>query len=924
MEPRESHPIPQETPKASGLGDVLAGGLEGSCADLLLLVNGVIDQSPSPIWIADAEGTVIRVNQACCDTFGVRADEVIGRFNVLRDPAVQRFGLMASLGRAFDSGDTVRFDHDYDGSWLPGLPVDPSVRLHLLTTVLPLNDSTGRLSGVIVQHVDLTGQKAAQEALRLSETRLIQAQAIAHVGNWEIDLATGTMWGSEEAFRIYGADRVSSTVPLAAAQGYVVASDRPRLDAALETLVKKGGPYDLEFRITRPNDGALRVIHSIAELVRDASGKPSKVIGVIQDVTEQRQVEERLRLTEYSVDHALDSIFWTDADGRFVWVNDSTCRTLGYLREELIGMTIFEVEHRLTSTTWATGWQRMKEQGPFTFETVLTTKDGTSLPIEVNASYVDYGGVQYACAFARDLTERKRSEENALWLSRILDESLNEVYVFDSETLHFVQVNRGAQRNLGYTMDELARMTPLDLKPAFTREDFERLIAPLRSGAERQVVFETEHRRKDGSHYPVEVHLQITAREPRPMFLAIILDISTRKAAEDALRLSEEQLRQSQKMEAIGLLAGGIAHDFNNLLTAIIGYTDLLRTRVPDDGRSRTDLEEIRHAAERASSLSRQILAFSRRQALQPRVASLNEVLTGLEPLLRRTLGEDIDLVTAQDPDLGLVRVDVHQFEQVLLNLAVNARDAMPSGGRLTLETGNVEVDADFALAHPEMTPGSYVTLAARDTGHGMDEQTMARVYEPFFTTKTPGKGTGLGLSMVYGIVRQSGGTILVESRVGGGSCFTVYLPRVFGSQPDIEGGNTEMTESDHGGETILVVEDEPALRRLASRILGQLGYEVYVAGSADEALKVLGLMARSPDLLLTDMTLPGGMQGRDLADSLWPDYPETKVLFMSGYAPDAVVPMGREGREAHFLQKPFTPEQLAIAVRRALNTPRR
>jgi PAS domain S-box-containing protein len=370
-------------------------------------------------------------------------------------------------------------------------------------------------------------------------------------------------------------------------------------------------------------------------------------------------------------------------------------------------------------------------------------------------------------------------------------------------------------------------------------------------------------------------------------------DITERKLAEEILRERDEQLRQSQKMEAIGQLAGGIAHDFNNLLTAIIGYSDLLLAGEElTSSPARADIEEIKHAADRATALTGQILAFSRRQALKPRVVWLNEVLAGMEPLLRRTLGEDIDLFSFQEPDLGHVEVDVHQFEQVIMNLAINARDAMVSGGRLTLETGNVELDEEYCRIHPEATPGSYVMLAVSDTGAGMDEATRERIFEPFFTTKAPGLGTGLGLAMVYGIVKQSNGSISVYSEPGEGTSFKIYLPRVIAPVEE-ESLPAPMGMVARGDETILVVEDEVSLRNLVDRVLGGLGYRVLVAGTSAEAMEIVKNADCRPDLLLTDVVLPGSLQGNELARELLISMPGLLVLYMSGYTRNAIVPGG-------------------------------
>jgi PAS domain S-box-containing protein len=396
-------------------------------------------------------------------------------------------------------------------------------------------------------------------------------------------------------------------------------------------------------------------------------------------------------------------------------------------------------------------------------------------------------------------------------------------------------------------------------------------------------------------------------------------DITTRRMSQRALKETEEQLRQSQKMEAVGQLAGGIAHDFNNLLTAIIGYSDLVLVSPEIQGtQAKEDVLEIRKAADRAGALTRQILAYSRRQALRPQVVSLNEVVSELEPLLVRTIGENIELVAVPHPDLGLVEVDLHQLEQVLLNLAVNARDAMPAGGRLVIETANIELDDDFCGTHPDLQMGRYVLLAVSDTGVGMDEETRNHVFEPFFTTKGPGEGTGLGLSVVYGIVRQSGGNVFVYSEPGLGTTFRLYLPRVDRKEGPAE-VEAEGLVSPEGDETILLVEDEQALRSIMARTLGDLGYRVLSAQNAAEALKILSETEFDVDLLLTDIVLSGGMHGNELAQSVQTSRPDMAVLYVSGYARNAILHAGRLEEGVNYLEKPFSLRTLAVNVRQIL-----
>ncbi len=446
-------------------------------------------------------------------------------------------------------------------------------------------------------------------------------------------------------------------------------------------------------------------------------------------------------------------------------------------------------------------------------------------------------------------------------------------------------------------------------------------VAPLFDGSQDFAYVESWQRRKDGE-------VRLLAWVCRSLYdeaghvsgaLSSALDITERRRAEESLRTNEELLRQSQKMEAVGQLAGGMAHDFNNLLTAIIGYSDLVLASKEGLGETlRSDVLEIKHAAERASSLTRQILAFSRRQALQPTVVSLNDVVRGLEPLLQRTLGEDIDLVTLADPVLATCEVDVNQFEQVVMNLALNARDAMPAGGQLTIETANVDLDQQYCRNHADAQPGQYVMVSVSDTGVGMDAHTKSRIFEPFFTTKPPGEGTGLGLSSVYGIVKQSGGSINVYSEPGLGTTFKVYLARA-SQPPPLAEPSASATPLSCGEETILVVEDEESLRSLVARILGELGYTVLRAATAIEAMEIMKATDNPVDLLLTDVVLPGGMQGSDLARSLVKSWPDLPVIYMSGYTRDAIVHAGRLDEGVNYLEKPFTPDALAAKVREVL-----
>jgi signal transduction histidine kinase/CheY-like chemotaxis protein len=390
-----------------------------------------------------------------------------------------------------------------------------------------------------------------------------------------------------------------------------------------------------------------------------------------------------------------------------------------------------------------------------------------------------------------------------------------------------------------------------------------------------------------------------------------------RKRAEDALRNSENLLRHSQKMEAVGRLAGGVAHDFNNLLTAIMGYSELILSRLEADDPVRHEMDEICKAADRAHGLTRQLLAFSRKQVLDPKSLNLNAALVEMEKLLRRMIGEDIELVTDLGPDLAPVKVDHGQLEQVVFNLAINARDAMPTGGRITIATRNVRVDDKIARGNTSVPRGDYVALSVSDSGHGMSDYVQAHLFEPFFTTKEVGKGTGLGLSMVYGIVQQSSGFILFDSARGRGTTFTIYLPQAVGGQ-SVAAARPD-AETRGGSETILLVEDEEVVRNLAHRILAEQGYRLLTASNGSEALELCEKHLQPIHMMLTDIVMPQ-ISGRALAQRLQATYPNMKVLYMSGYAEESLRAIGEAIEERNFIQKPFTPTALARKVREMLD----
>ncbi len=504
--------------------------------------------------------------------------------------------------------------------------------------------------------------------------------------------------------------------------------------------------------------------------------------------------------------------------------------------------------------------------------------------------------------------ERRRSEEalrkNEEMFRLLFSYNPLPTWVIDRETLRFLEVNDATVRQYGYSPAEFKSMTALDLRPEEEKANY---LAFLKQKPDDGLYHgHWKHRKKDGKVIQVETIAHELEYAGKRVRLVVAQDISER-------HLLEQQLRQSQKMEAVGRLAGGVAHDFNNLLMVIKGHTELLLNVLPPSESYSRKIEQIDRAADRASALTRQLLAFSRLQVLQPHVMNLNDVVEEMGRLLPRLIGEDIELAIRSSEDLGAIRADASQMEQVIMNLAVNARDAMPGGGRLLIETSNAELDSAYNNVHPIVRQGRYVLLAVSDTGTGMDAETQAHIFEPFFTTKPQGKGTGLGLATVYGVVKQSGGFIWVYSELGRGTSFKIYLPRV--DQPVERIGSTRAAaEAPRGTETILLAEDEQDVREVAREFLESGGYTVIEARDGADALKRVESHQGNIDLLLTDMVMPG-MTGQDLSARLLRNRPDLRVLYMSGYSERAAVDSAQGDSSMRLLAKPFSRWALLRAV---------
>jgi len=643
--------------------------------------------------------------------------------------------------------------------------------------------------------------------------------------------------------------------------------------------------------------------------------------------------KEALRASEErygSVVAALaEGIVFMDADGRLQASNASAERILGLTAEQIGGRTTFDPR-----------WRAVHEDGsPFPGDThPITVSLRTGQPcsnvimgvhkpsgeltwISINSQPLFRRGERKpyaAVASFFDITDRKRAEDalraTQARLRDVLASSTAVVYAtkLTAEGYAPSWVSENVTRVLGYDVGEAlhAQWWVHHLHPADRSRVLAEISTLLRKG---ELTLEYQFQAKNGAYRWVHDEARLL-RDPTGLPVEVFgawLDITERKQL-------EQQFQQAQKMEAVGRLAGGVAHDFNNLLTAILGSADLVLDDLKPNAPEREEIQEIRRAALRAADLTRQLLAFSRQQVISPTVLNPNAVVANMDKLLRRLLGEDVDLRTVLTPEPGAIKADPSQLEQVVVNLAVNARDAMPGGGKLTIETQNVDLDEEYAGGHVSAQPGSYVMLAVSDTGSGMDAVTQARIFEPFFTTKEKGKGTGLGLATVYGIVKQSGGWIWVYSEPGHGTTFKIYLPRVTEAAAPAA-PSPVLPISVRGSETVLLVEDDEMIRALVQKVLKANGYTTLVAESGPAALRLAGQHDGRIHLLMTDVVMPG-MNGREVAERLAPAHAGIEVLYLSGYTDDAIVHHGVLEPGIAFLQKPFTPAVLVRKVREVLD----
>jgi two-component system, cell cycle sensor histidine kinase and response regulator CckA len=716
-----------------------------------------------------------------------------------------------------------------------------------------------------------------------------------------------------ETARKYHPDLIISDVSMPVMNGIEMCRTI-RQDAELKTI-----PILLVSGVLTDSQTIVEGLNAGAEDYLEIPCDPIVLVTKAARLIERKHAEEKLYESEERyrglVENARDILYSQDLEGNYLSVNKVAEQILGYTLEEAVQMNqkqILAPEYYETARSMIS--RKLAGENIATYELEAVTKDGRRLSFETNSWLVYRNEVPVGVqGIARDITERKHSEiqlRQSEERYRLLFESNPQpMWVYDIETLAFLEVNDAAIHHYGYSRDEFLSMTIKDIRPP---ADVPALLDTILQEPNPYVAAKVwRHRKKDGTIVDVELTAHSFTFNDRPARLIQVMDITVRRSLED-------QLRHAQKMEAIGHLAGGVAHDFNNLLTAINGYSDLALRKLPPNNLLQQYIEEIKKASELASTLTRQLLTFSRRHTLQTIVLNLNLVVSEMEKMLRRLIGESVELRAVLEPELGNIKADAGQIEQVVMNLVVNARDAMPEGGKLTIETKNVFLDESYTMQHLGVRPGHYAMLAISDTGTGMDDERQKRIFEPFFTTKEPGKGTGLGLSTVYGIVKQSGGSIWVYSEIERGTTFKIYFPliedRMF--EPEPPAG----TEKDlNGTETILLVEDEEIVRNLVRETLENYGYKVLEASNGADGLSIYEQYPESINLLLTDSVMPG-MGGNELAKALLKICPQIKVLFMSGYTDQIISNHGILDENTNFIQKPFTPQTLARAVRETLD----
>jgi PAS domain S-box-containing protein len=862
------------------------------------------------VVLLDARGNVVAINAAAVRVYGWTAAELKGELvGKLIDPS--RHDFAARIHEVLKGGGQVLpFD---------GLHLDKTGRRFAVRTSLVPVLHEGALS-LVCMVVHPLSEPEIDPRLHDRLAHQLASQMLA-MGTFEtvLDGPKPVSRWSPELYQIYGLEP-GEPIDVHKIEALVHPDDVESLRTGRQRMLEgaAGSRFEGVYRIYRANDRALRWLHVVFQASRSQDGRPLAVSGVMRDVTDQHlgllnvaASEERLRRILASTS---DGVLLRDLEGRITYANTRLEELFRFGPGELLGKNLAQTVTSTAESVELNAELKRRAQGDVhSSEREMQRRDGSRFWARVRAEPLKDGEGRAVGGMitVTDISTERRAVQSESLLAAIVESSRDAIY---SRTLDgtILTWNRAAEELTGWSREEMIgqSVSAIAVDPA----ELPQGIARANLGGEYP---ETLLRRRDGSTLKVAARA-FPIKAPGGEVLgtgAAMRDLSAELAAREHLRQVEDQLRASQRLEAIGSLAGGIAHDFNNILTVILSNTTMAIDDLPKGSDTRADLLDVKKAAERATQLVRQLLAFGRRQVLRPVPLELKQQLEQLAPLLLRLLGETIKVSITCPTGLPNVMADPAQMEQVLLNLSVNARDAMPNGGHLTIGVSEAWLDDAFVAAHVGAGVGRFIKLTVSDDGTGMTPEVQARIFEPFFSTKGE-QGTGLGLSTVFGIVKQSGGSIFVDSKVGRGTTFDLYLPCTV--QPATEEPRVE-PKSTGGAERLLLVEDDTQVRSLAATMLRGAGYDVLEAASPGDAL-LLAEQRRAPiHLLLTDVVMPL-MNGRELAERLQSLRPELKVLFMSGYTDDAVVRHGVHSGEVDFVQKPFTPGELLERVREALD----
>ena len=747
-----------------------------------------------------------------------------------------------------------------------------------------------------------------------NDERLLQAVRAGGIGIFDHDHAADVIYWSPELREFYGfsADEV---VTLGTIFGQALAEDLDRVrEAAMRAHSPEGdGSFDIEHRII-DRRGELRWLLTRSKTLFTGVGperRPMRTIGAVQDVTDRHHASAQLRILDTVIRSSSRAVAIADPSGRLTFANEAFVRFWGHERgEDVLDRSLFEFWEPSEGPGEAIA--EIFRKGTWHAEAVGRRRSGETFDVSVVAEAVCdvRGQLAQVLATFTDVTATKRAEQALRLKDQAIATSLVALAMSDASG-HIAYANPAFIRLWGYASDDEALgRSPLEFADP---QQAPKILESVR--AHGSWVGELAGRHKDGTGMQLRLSMH-SISDPNGQLVSMVasfVDVTEQK------RL-EAQLLHAQKMESVGRLAGGVAHDFNNLLTVILGGIELTRQELPVSHPAQEYLTEAEDAAGSAGTLTKQLLAFSRKQIIAPKVLNLNDVVARVERMAQRLLGEDVLLRTTCAPDLGFVCFDPGQVEQIIVNLAVNARDAMPGGGRLTIETCNVRLAEPYVGARSSEF-GDYVLLSISDSGTGMSEDARAHLFEPFFTTKGPGKGTGLGLAMVYGAVQQNGGRIEVYSEPEHGTTFKIYLPRVSPAEREVR--LSERASPRSGGETILLVEDDDRVRAFAATVLERFGYQVHPFRAPAHALAAVRELSPPPDLLVTDVVMPG-MNGRALSERVLSFFPAMRVLFVSGYTEDVIVHHGVLKDSIEFLAKPYSVDQLARRVRDVLDKPGR